>query len=143
MVMPATRPISAVSLAHPLPPSSASQLQPRLLRTLLGRPPTLTLTINTLVVISAGLFCCIGGESISRGLGRGCRQLEERWCWARLSAPSAANFAGQVAAGLDPSAHAQYCGLRPAGHPPTACSSAVAIGFTTLNSYARRLHDRS
>ncbi|MCT0201409.1 AI-2E family transporter [Synechococcus sp. CS-602] len=109
----------------------ASQLSQRLL-SLLGA--TLTLTINTLVVIVLAVFLLIGGESISRGLGRWLPASWRAMVLGTLYRTFRGYFAGQVVLALILSA-AQIVVFALLAIP-YGVLFAVAIGFTTLIPYA-------
>ncbi|MCT0211968.1 MULTISPECIES: AI-2E family transporter [unclassified Synechococcus] len=112
----------------------ASQLSQQLL-SLLGA--TLTLTINSVIVVVLAVFLLAGGESISQGLGR---WLPSSWRQLVLSTvyrTFRGYFAGQVVLALILSG-AQILVFTLLGIP-YGVLFAVAIGFTTLIPYASAL----
>jgi predicted PurR-regulated permease PerM len=112
----------------------ASQLSQRLLG-LLGT--TVTLTINTLIVLVLAIFLLLGGESISAGLAR---WLPDSWRDLVLTTANRTfrgYFGGQAILALILSA-AQIVVFTLLGIP-YGVLFAVAIGFTTLIPYASAL----
>lgn len=109
----------------------ASQLSQKLLG-LLGA--TLTLTINTLIVIVLAIFLLLGGESISRGLARWLPASWREMVLGTVNRTFRGYFGGQVILALILSA-AQIVVFTLLGIP-YGVLFAVAIGFTTLIPYA-------
>ncbi len=112
----------------------AAQISQRLLG-LLGT--TVTLTLNTLIVIVLAIFLLLGGESISQGLAR---WLPESWralVLATTVRTFRGYFGGQVILALILSA-AQIVVFTLLGIPYGVLFG-VAIGFTTLIPYASAL----
>jgi predicted PurR-regulated permease PerM len=109
----------------------ASQLSQKLLG-LLGA--TLTLTINTLIVIVLAIFLFLGGESISLGLARWLPASWRELVLVTVNRTFRGYFGGQVILALILSA-AQIVVFTLLGIP-YGVLFAVAIGFTTLVPYA-------
>jgi len=109
----------------------ASQLSQKLLA-LLGA--TLTLTINSVIVIVLAIFLLLGGESISRGLARWLPASWREMVLGTVNRTFRGYFGGQVILALILSA-AQIVVFTLLGIPYVVLF-AVAIGFTTLIPYA-------
>jgi predicted PurR-regulated permease PerM len=112
----------------------ASQLSQRLLG-LLGA--TLSLTINTLIVVVLAVFLLLSGESISQGLLQWLPPSVRQLVGGTLSRTFRGYFAGQVLLALILSG-AQIVVFTLLGIP-YGVLFAVAIGFTTLVPYASAL----
>lgn len=109
----------------------ASQLSQKLLG-LLGA--TLTLTINSVIVIVLAIFLLLGGESISLGLARWLPASWREMALGTVNRTFRGYFGGQVILALILSA-AQIVVFTLLGIP-YGVLFAVAIGFTTLIPYA-------